>query len=343
MTVLATQLHTLVDVASRVDAQGNTPQIAELLTQSNPLLEDMNWKEGNLTTGERTTIRTGLPSVAFRQMNAGVPKSKSSLTAVDEGAAELVGESQVDRNLAILSGNPAQYRLSESGPFFESMNQVMAQTIFYGNARANPKEFTGLAVRYNSKTGFTGQNIIDAGGTGNTNRSIWLVVWGENTVTGIYPKNTRAGIMHMDATANLRAGPDGYPIGDYVKDADGNDYLAYKDHYQWNCGLAVKDYRYIVRIANIDLATLVKGAGTGPDLQDLMVQAVESVQSTEQGGTRAAFYAPRAISSWLRRQTLAQKNGFLGLDEIGGRRILNFDGVPIRRTDALNVDEARVV
>lgn len=343
MTVLATQLHTLVDVASRTDPQGNTAQIAELLTQSNGLLADMNWKEGNLTTGERTTIRTGLPSVAFRQMNAGVPKSKSQVAAVDEGAAELVGESQVDRNLAILSGNPGQYRLSESGPFFESMNQVMAQTVFYGNARANPKEFTGLAVRYGSKTGFTGPQIVDAGGTGNTNRSIWLVVWGENTVTGIYPKGTKGGLMHMDATANLRDGPDGYPIGDYVKDADGNDYLAYKDHYQWNCGLAVKDYRYIVRIANIDMATLTKSGATGPDLQDLMVQAMETVQSTEMPGTRAVFYAPRAISSWLRRQVLNQKNGFLSLNEVGGRKILNFDGADIRRTDALNVDEARVV
>lgn len=343
MTVLATQLHTLVDVATRTDPQGNTARIAELLTQSNGLLADMNWKEGNLTTGERTVVRTGLPSVAFRQMNAGVPKSKSQVAAVDEGAAELVGESQVDRNLAILSGNPGQYRLSESGPFFESMNQVMAQTVFYGNARANPKEFTGLAVRYGSKTGFTGPQIIDAGGTGNTNRSIWLVIWGENTVTGIYPKGTKGGLMHMDATSNLRDGPDGYPIGDYVKDADGNDYLAYKDHYQWNCGLAVKDYRYIVRIANIDMATLTKTGATGPDLQDLMVQAVETVQSVEMPGTRAVFYAPRAISSMLRRQVLNQKNGFLGLNEVGGRKILSFDGVDIRRTDALNVDEARVV
>ena len=343
MTLLATQVHTLVDVASRVDPQGNTAQIAELLTASNPILADMPWREGNLTTGERTTVRTGLPTVAFRQINAGVAKSKSTVASVDEGAAELVGESQVDRSLAVLSGNPAAYRLGEAAPFFEAMNQTMSTTFFYGNAKTSPKEFTGLAPRYNSLSGFTGGQIIDAGGSGADNRSIWLVVWGQNTVTGIYPKNTKAGLMHMDATANLRPGPDGYPIGDYVKDANSNDYLAYKDHFQWNCGLAVKDYRYIVRIANIDKSDLTKTGSSGADLQDLMIQALELVQSTEMPGTRAVFYAPRIITSFLRRQMVSQKNAFLGWVEIGGKRITAFDNVPIRRSDALNVDEARVV
>lgn len=343
MTLLASQVHTLLDVATRQDPQGRAATIAELLTASNPILSDMGWKEGNLTTGERTAIRTGLPSVAFRQINAGVPKSKSSVAAVDEGAAELVGMSQVDRQLAILSGDPAAYRLSEAAPFFESMNQAMATTLFYGNAKASPKEFTGLAPRYNSKTGFNGAQIIDAGGTGSDNRSIWLVVWGPNTVTGIYPKGTRAGLMHMDTTANDRAAEDGYPIGDYVKDANNNDYLAYKDHFQWNCGLAVKDYRYIVRIANIDRSDLTKTGSTGADLQDLMIQAIETVQSTDMPGTRAVIYAPRIITTFLRRQMVSQKNNFLSWEEIGGKRITSFDGIPIRRSDALNVDEARVV
>ena len=342
MTLLASQVHTLVDVATRSDPNGNTAKIAELLTLSNPILADMVWKEGNLTTGERTTVRTGLPSVAFRQLNAGVAKSKSTVAQVDEGAAELVGESQVDRSLAILSGNPGEYRLSEAAPFFEAMNQTMATTLFYGNAKASPKEFTGLAPRYNSLSGFTGPQIIDAGGTGSDNRSIWLVAWSPNTVTGIYPKNTKAGLMHMDATANDRAGPDSYPIGDYVKDADNNDYLAYKDHYQWNCGLAVKDYRYIVRIANIDKSELVKTGATGADLQDLMIQALETIHSTDMPGMNVVFYAPRIISSFLRRQMVSQKNAFLSWSEIGGKRVTTFDTVPIRRTDALNVDEARV-
>lgn len=343
MTLLATQVHTLVDVASRQDPNGQAATIAELLAQSNSVLADMNWKEGNLTTGERTTVRTGLPSVAFRQINAGVPKSKSTVAQVDEGAAELVGQSQVDRSLAILSGDPAAYRMSEASPFFEAMNQTMATTLFYGNAKASPKEFTGLAPRFNSFSGFTGPQIVDAGGTGNTNRSIWLIVWGANTVTGIYPKNTKAGLMHMDTTSNKEAATDGFPIGSYATDANGNNYLVYRDHFQWNCGLAVKDYRYIIRICNIDRTTLTKTGSSGADIQDLMMQALENVQATDMPGTRAVFYAPRIISSYLRRQMVSQKNAFLSWSEIGGKRVTMFDDVALRRTDALNVDEARVV
>jgi hypothetical protein len=147
----------------------------------------------------------------------------------------------------------------------------------------------------------------------------------------------------MDTTSNVRAAEDGYPIGDYVKDADNNDYLAYKDHFQWNCGLAIKDYRYIVRIANIDKSDLTKTGSTGADLQDLLIQALERIHSTEMPGMKVVFYAPRLITTFLRRQMVSQKNAFLSWEEIGGKRITSFDGVPIRRSDALNVDEARVV
>lgn len=343
MTLLASNVHTLLDVTRKLAPDGKEAAIAELLTETNDVLADMGWKEGNLPTGERTTIRTSLPSSAFRQINAGTPASKSTTAQVDEGAAELVARSEVDRTLAILSGNPGRYRLNEAGPFFESMNQKMADTLFYGNAKVSPKEFTGLAPRYNSLSGFTGSQIISGGGSGSDNRSIWLVAWGENTVSGIYPKNTKAGLMHMDTTANSGAAPDGHPIGDLIADADGNKYLGYSDWYQWNCGLMVKDYRYAVRIANIDKSLLTANKSTGADIQDLMVQALERIHSLSAPGTKVAFYVPRTISSFLRRQLLNTKNAYLSWDEMGGKKVMSFGEVVVRRTDALEVDEAAVV
>jgi hypothetical protein len=205
MAIIGATVPTLVDVTKRLDPDGSLADIAELLTQSNEVLQDMAWKEGNLPTGERTTVRTGLPSVAFRRLNEGVSRSKSNTAQVDEGAAMLEGHSQVDRELAILSGNIARFRLDESSTFFEAMNQMMALTLFYGNAQtSSSSSFTGLAPRYNSLSGVTGHNIIDAGGTGTDNRSIWLVIWGENTIRGIFPKGTKGGLQHMDVTANTR-------------------------------------------------------------------------------------------------------------------------------------------
>ena len=341
MAVLGNSVVTLVDIAKQLDPDGKIATIAEILNQTNEVLDDMLWVEGNLPTGNRTTVRAGLPGVSFRALNEGVPRSKSQVSQFDEGAAMLEGFSEVDRKEAILSGNIGQFRMNEAAAFMESMNETFTSALFYGNAAAAPKSFTGFAPRFNAISGnaTTGQQIIDAGGTGTDNFSIWLIVWDPNKVRGIYPKNTKAGLFHEDAS-DTTAAEDGFPRGTVLYDASGNPYMGYRDHFEWNCGLSIKDYRYVVRIANISRSTLTKDMSTGADLQDLMVQAEERVQNLN---GRAAFYAPRTVTGYLRRQLLNKKNGFLSLDEVGGRKVTSFNGIPVRRVDALNVQEARVI
>ena len=334
MTVLGSVLPTLENMAKRLDPDGKPARIAERLTAMNPVLDDMLWKEGNLPTGEQTTVRAGLPAVAFRSLNEGVPRSKSQVGQITEGAAQIAGAPQIDVSEARLSGDVPKYRLDEASAFMESMNQTMASCLFYGNAGTSPKQFTGLGPRFNSLSGPTAPNIIDAGGTGTDNLSIWLVVWGEQTVTGIYPKGSKAGLDHRDMS-----GPDGY----MVSDTNGNRYPAFEDWYQWDCGLAVKDWRYVVRAANIDRSLMAADLTTGANIQRLMVQMTELVQSVDLIGTKAAFYMPRVVTSMLRQQILEKKNAFLSLEEIAGRKVAVFDGIPVRRTDALKADEARVV
>jgi hypothetical protein len=341
MAVLGTSVATLVDIAKRLDPDGKIARIAELLNQENEVLDDIVWAEGNLPTGDRTTVRAGLPGVSFRALNEGVPRSKSLVSQFDEGAAMLEGFSEVDRKEAILSGNVAQFRLSESAAFMEAMNQQFTSTLFYGNAAASPKAFTGFAPRFSTISGnsTTGQNIIDAGGTGTDNFSIWIVVWDPGKVRCIYPRGTKAGLFHEDAS-DVQEASDGFPRGTVLYDASGNPYMGYRDHYEWNCGLSIKDYRFVARACNISRSLLTKDFSTGADLQDIFVQLAERVQNLN---GRAAFYAPRVVTSMLRRQLVNKKNGFLSWDEIGGRKTLSFDGIPIRRVDAMNVQEARVV
>ena len=78
MAVLGSNVATLADIAKRTDPDGKISSIVELLSQTNEMLPDMLWKEGNLATGERTTVRTGLPTVAWRLLNQGVQPSKST-------------------------------------------------------------------------------------------------------------------------------------------------------------------------------------------------------------------------------------------------------------------------
>lgn len=345
MAVLGSGVDTLVDVLKQLAPDGSQLDTAEVLTEHTEILQDMTWMEGNLITGHRDSVRTSLPEPSFRAINEGVPVTKGGTTPIEETCALLEDFSQCDRELAVLSGNVERYRLKQAKPHQIGFAHKLARTVFYGNAGADPKSFTGLAPRFNTldeNVSATAANVIDAGGAGSALRSIFLVGWSEDTVTGLYPKNTKGGLMHEDATSVTQGDPgDGYPAGMALLDANGNQYMGYKDHWMWRCGLMVKDWRYVVRIANIDPTALTIDASTGPNLQNLMIQALEQIEGTE--GVRLAFYMPRTIRSYLRQQLVEKKNAFLSLSEQGKAATLMFDEVPLRRTDALNVNEAEVV
>ncbi len=343
MGVLGQTLHTMADLTARLDPDGKVAKIGEWLSQTNEWMGFLKWKEGNLPTGERTTVRTGLPTVYYRGYNQGVDPSKSRVAQIDEGAALLEGKSAVDREIAKAHGDVGEYRLTEAGAFFESMTQTHATTSFFGNASASPKEFTGLAPRYNSTTGSTGDQIILGGGAGSDNSSIWLVVTGPMGVMGIYPKGTKAGISHIDVTGSTGTADDGVDVGLYYPDADGKEFLALIDQYNLHCGLSIKDPRKVVRIANIDRSLLTTNYATGARLQMLMVEALNRVDGLSSPGHSAAWFMDRNATSFLERQLLNDKNPYLGYDNVDGQRQVSFGGIPIKRVDALRVNEATVV
>jgi len=335
-TLTATNL-TLADWAKRTDPDGRTPVIAELLSQSNEILEDCVFKEGNLPTGERVVIRTGLPTVYWRALNQGIPNSKSTTAQVDEACGMLEARSEVDKDLAMLNGNTAQFRLSEDTAFLEAMNQTQATTLFYGNPAIEPKSFLGLAARYSSLSANNGQNILDAGGSGSDNTSVYLVVWGDNTVYCPFPKGSKAGLIHED-------------LGEQTVYSGDNRLQAYATRYQWKNGLVVKDWRYVVRIANIDISDLFAQttsqlASAATALPKMMARATYRIPNMSMG--RAAFYMNRTVHSGLSVAALDKSSAVLkindGLSQFGtANSYLSFLGVPLRRVDSLINSEARI-
>lgn len=334
MSTLAANQLTLADWATRLDPKGQVPAVAELLSQTNEIMEDAVHVEGNLPTGHRVVIRTGLPAVYFRLLNAGVPTSKSTTAQVDEACGMMEARSHVDAKLLLLNGNSAAFRLSEDSAFIEAMGQAQADTMFYGNPNTDPKTYLGLATRYGTISGAgNAQNIIDAGGTGSDNTSVWLVVWNTNTVFCIFPKGSTAGLVHRDLGEES------------VTDADGNFFQAARTLYQWDNGLVVKDWRYAVRICNIDASNLV-AESSAADLIKLMSRALDRIPVLNKG--RAAFYMNRTVYSMLRIQALNKSANAVtietGLNQFGtASRWAAFQGVPLRKVDRLLNTEARVV
>lgn len=329
---------TLLDMAKAVDPEGKIARVAELLSQTNEVLTDMPWFEGNLPTGHRGTIRTGLPTPIWRKLYQGVPPSKSLRATVDDACGILEDRNEIDKDVADLNGNSSEFRLDEGQATVEGINQAMAQALIYGDASLNPEQFNGLSVRYNTintATSEVAKNVVSGGGAGNCT-SVWLIVWGRNTVHGIYPKGSMAGLDHQD-------------LGEIdAFDGSNNRYRAYADVWKWKCGLHVKDWRYIVRISNISMTDLLAQSGTQANtaatwLPKLMVKALSRIPFKGMG--KAAFYCSRSVKAMLAVGAMDKSQNALAiqpavqqygdLSEAFAQTDLAFLGVPIRTVDRI--------
>jgi hypothetical protein len=332
MAKIGDSVVTLLDHAKRLDPNGKVARIAELLSESNEIMNDMPFIEGNLATGHLGTMRTGLPTVYWRKLNQGISPSKSTTAQVTEACAILEARSHVDVDLASLNGETGAFRLSEAKAFIESMTQEFVATLFYGSSTA-PEEFVGLADRYSDTTANNGDNIISAGGSGSDNSSIWLVGWSSDTIHGIYPKGSKAGLHHKDlGTQLIQTGTNGVDVATME---------AYVDKWQMKAGLFLKDWRYAVRIPNIDISNLV-GESSAADLTKLMIKAIHRIPNKSK--VKLCFYANRSVIQMLdiQRRDNVQDGGGLTFQNEQGEQVMTFRGIPVRLCDQLTEAESVV-
>jgi len=326
MATLSTTHPTLLDLAKRQDPDGKIATVAEILSETNEILDDMIWLECNDGTSHQTTVRTGLPEGTWRKIYGGVQPSKSTTAKIKDSTGMLEAYAEVDKALADLNSNTSAFRLSESTAHLEGMNQQLAETIFYGDVATYAERFTGLAPRYSTKaSGEQSQNIILQGGVtpdAADNSSIYLIVWDPNKVHGLYPKGSMAGLHHEDKGQVTIENLNG----------DGGRMEAYRDHFRWDCGICVRDWRYVVRIQYND-EDLTGDAASGPDLIDLMAEACDQVPNLN---GRPAWYMNKRAMSYLRRQVRSSTSGStLSREDYNGKMTTMFEGIPCRRVDAL--------
>lgn len=332
MATLAATHPTLLDLKSRLDGSGNVIPVVEMLAQTNEVLDDAVWIEANELTGHTTSVRTGLPEPTWRKLYGGVQPTKSTSTKVREGLGMLENYAEVDKALADLNGNSAAWRLSEESAIVEGFGQKLARYMFYGNEATEPEAFTGLAPRFNDQSAINGENILTSAATpdGSDNASIWVVVWGPNTCHMIYPKGSQAGLKVTDK---------GQVTIENIDGANGR-MEAYRTHYKWDCGMVVRDWRYVVRI-NYDLEDIVASGATGPVLRDLLAKAMRRIPNLNAG--RPAIYMNRdsldAFDLQMNRDPLLQ---FRTQEEAQGKFVTRFRGVPIRRVDQLLSTESGI-
>lgn len=339
----------LVDWARLADPDGTIAQVAWLLAQSNYILKDMIWRQGNLPLGHKVTVNTALPQGTWRGNNTGVAASKPLNAQVEFSMGMLTAYSKTDKALATLGGDIKGFRWVQDQAHVEGMSQQMSSAIFYSNETVTPSQFTGFSPYYNSlitATAQTANNVINGGGSGNANASLWLISHGDNSTFGIFPKGSQAGLVYEDK-GDIRE----------LYDTNGNGYEGYTSYFEWKAGLAVFNWEYNVRIANIDTTTAGILGTTPPDLNALMcIAAVKPPVSSSRmsnitendapgdavAGTNKVWYCNRTIRAALDIQAIRDKNVLLTPREYAGEPVEMWRDAPVRVVDSLLTTEATV-
>lgn len=315
MPELGNAAFTLEEWAKRLDPNGKIDKIVEILNQTNEVLDDMLFVEGNLATGHRTTMRTGLPSVTWRKINQGVQPSKSTTVQVDDACGMCEGYAEVDKALADLNGNTSSFRMSEDLSFIESFSQEMATKVFYGDHTLSAEEPLGLSPRYPFKDS---PNVVDLKGSGSDLTSLWFVSWGASTVHGIFPKGSKAGLQHNDKGQVT------------LEDAMGGRYEGYRTHYKWDTGLSVRDWRFAVRVCNIESL-----GATNNIISSLssLISAINLIPNLNLG--RTVIYCNKTIKTQFDVAAYDKVTPAVYAEDAGGKFVTKFMQIPIRRCDAL--------
>lgn len=350
MAIIGNNVDTLANWAKTRDPNGKTARIVELLTQSNEIINYMPWMEANDAMANRTTQRVSQPTAQTRQIGEAVPTSTSRVMQITEGLSIIEAWSEVDVKLADLSGDTNQYRFNMSKAFFQAMSQKFANLLFYGDTSQNPKDFNGYVSRYNALSTSVSQsakNVINAGGAGSDNTSLWLITLGDEGIgsMGLFPKGSPSGLQHMAFPAAPSTVVAGYP---------NQTLLTYKDQYTWDCGLTVPDWRYNVRICNIDVSNL-NNQTAAANLINLMIEAdyqlpTQSMPPLTSGdpqnpilsGGARYWVCNRTVRQGLEQQMLDRVNPQLTMMDYFGRKVMSFRGYPFLNVDQISNAETLV-
>lgn len=346
MALITPGAFTYAEWGLRHDPDGKISTLVDLLSQENGILDDCLTVECQSGNAFEYTQVVKLPTPTRRIYNTGVPRTLAGVAKQVTTAVEYADWSVFDNSLAQLGGNLSELRAQEDMLHMQGIGQRVASDLFYSNPTNDPTAFRGLANIYNTVSTATSQianNVIDMGGTGNTNTSMWLITWGPKHIHTIFPKGTQAGLIHKDMGLLPAI------------DSNNLEFLAWRTWLQWNIGIAVHDWRFAVRACNIDVSLL--NGGSAANLINMMVQMVHKppimpagvapIQDSDAPDKlvmgRSAFYCDRTLSTYLDQQAMNKTNVLLRMEEWDGESVTTFRGIPIRNVDALLNTESRVV
>lgn len=342
MATLTQSTQSMIDLYKNVDGNGRFIDVIETMNDTaQDIMDDWSWMQCNSGTKHTRSIRTGLPTVSWGALYEGIPQSKSSKQTVDDTTGFVEGLSSVDkRQLDLYAGNETAIRAAEGRTFIESMSQDLMTALFYYDSATNVRHPKGLGARFGKlATSGAGAQIIDAGGVGSDNTSIWMVEWGYDGLSVIHPAGTVGGIQRENKGQQR------------VLDTNGNPYYVEEELFRCHVGYSLGDWQRVSVVRNIDVSEVQAG---NVDLYKFLRKAYYKMKSRrvnkvmdQKAPGRIAVYCNRDILEALDAlgTNAGANDNFTRLRpmEIQGKEVLGYRGFPLRETDAILNTEARVV
>lgn len=316
--------------------------VVNLMSQENPVLKDIPWKQCLRGREDVTTIRTGVPDAVLRMYYEGVRGSKGTKKQVVNSCATCSTAIEFDWRLYEQTDNRAAFLGDEQRAHADVIGQLVATALFYGDIAANPKGINGFAKTLSvygangstvcNDTANAAHYVYSAGATGGNahRRSIFLIGWGARSAHGIYPQGTSAGIQM------------GQVRSQYIDDGsnDHKQLLVGIQEINWDIGLNIRDFRYCGRIGDIDIGGLFK-APSDQDFVDITALIRRMLCRVKAEGVTQRLYMPRVVWEGIVYQfgALTQGNA-IKFQDLEQKKDASVMGIPVAFNDALNVDEA---
>ena len=222
---------TLLDIAKANGSDAAVGLIEEVVTYSPEVqlgaarsIKGLNYK---------TLVRTGLPSVSFRDANQGTTPSKSPWENRLVEAFSLNPRWECDKAVADVYEDGAQAFIAlEAAGIMQASMMALGSQFYYGVSN-DAKGFPGLIAAYDADN-----MVVDAEGTTvNTGSSVWAVTWGPQAVQWVIGNN---GALTVSDVTEQR-----------VLDSDNKPYTAYCQELMSRIGLQVGNKYAVGRIKKL--------------------------------------------------------------------------------------------
>lgn len=323
--------------AARQTANGQIVDVAEVLNETNNVIEDALVQKSTDITSHRVTRRSRLPAVTWVKVGNGWNATVGLTNQATETIGMMKARFLCPQDVMDIQANPDKYRSNQERAYVESMGQELSNTLF-GNVAAGtlspttepPEEFAGFQYRYSSLSTSPTAYVLSNGHTtdDNTNTSIWFIQWALNKVYLITPRNMDGtGLKKEDKGLVYTSGDSSIASTSATSLNPTLQLWAYITEFSWNVGLAIEDQRAVKRLCNID------PDHTADDTLD--EDKIIQVRNNFKGNEKIYMYCNETVFTQLQILAKDKTNVHWTGEDPFGRPQFNFLDMPVRRCDAI--------